>query len=250
MEYSIGALARLSGVTTRTLRWYDEIGLLKPARTDEAGQRFYGEREAARLWDILLYRSMGMELSDIREWLDNPSFDRCKALREHLKALRKERARLDGLIEAVEQEIGIQEVNMGKKRNFEAFKRQAVEENERKYGQEVRAKYGNAEADAANARMMNMTEEAHDEWTALDCEILRRLEAAVSAGVMPQSEEGRELAMLHKKWITHMMHGYDVQRHRGIVQLYVMDERFTAYYDKKVSGCAAFLRNAVLEWVK
>ena len=250
MEYSIGALAKRAGVTTRTLRWYDEIGLLKPVRTDEALQRFYGEREAARLWDILFYRSLGMELSEIRECLDNPDFDRGEALRKHLDTLREQKARLDGLIRAVEHEIGIQEGNMGKKRDFEAFKRQAVEENERRYGKEVRAKYGDAEADAANARMMNKTEDEYDEWTALDGEILGRLEAAVSAGVTVQSEEGREIARLHAKWIAHMMHGYDIQRHRGIVHLYVADERFTAYYDKKVSGCAAFLRDAVLEWVK
>ena len=139
---------------------------------------------------------------------------------------------------------------MKKKKDFEALKRQAVEENEQKYGKEARQKYGNAEVDEANAVMMNLTEEAHQRWQELDGEILNRLEAAVRMGIAPHSEEGRAIAQLHKEWLSIVSHGYDVRRHRGIVQLYVVDERFTAYYDKNVSGCACFLRDAVLVWVK
>lgn len=72
MEYSIQALSRLSGVTTRTLRWYDQIGLLKPARVAETGYRYYGPVEVDRLRDILYYRALGVELSRIKECLDDP----------------------------------------------------------------------------------------------------------------------------------------------------------------------------------
>ncbi|MDY2657740.1 MAG: MerR family transcriptional regulator [Candidatus Limiplasma sp.] len=72
MEYSIQALSRLSGVTTRTLRWYDQIGLLKPARVAETGYRYYGPAEVDRLRDILYYRALGVELARIRECLDDP----------------------------------------------------------------------------------------------------------------------------------------------------------------------------------
>ena len=76
MEYSIQALSRLSGVTTRTLRWYDEIGLLKPSRVAESGYRYYGPAEVDRLQDILYYRALGVELARIKRCLDDPSFDR------------------------------------------------------------------------------------------------------------------------------------------------------------------------------
>ena len=70
MEYSIQELARLSGVTSRTLRWYDKIGLLKPSRIAESGYRYYGEAEVNRLQDILYYRALGVELSQIRHsWM-------------------------------------------------------------------------------------------------------------------------------------------------------------------------------------
>ena len=87
MEYSIQELARLSGVTTRTLRWYDQIGLLKPGRVAENGYRRYGPAQVDRLQDILYYRALGVELAQIRACLDDPDFDRLSALRGHLARL-------------------------------------------------------------------------------------------------------------------------------------------------------------------
>ena len=100
MEYSIQELSRLSGVTTRTLRWYDQIGLLKPSRVAESGYRYYGGAEVDRLQDILYYRALGVELARIKECLDDPSFDRLAALQSHLAALEAERdATRSGLAE-------------------------------------------------------------------------------------------------------------------------------------------------------
>ena len=89
MEYSVQQLSRLSGVTARTLRWYDEIGLLKPCRVGENGYRFYGRSEVDRLQMILHYRALGVELAQIKEYLDDPSFDRLTAFRRHLSVLEK-----------------------------------------------------------------------------------------------------------------------------------------------------------------
>lgn len=83
MEYSIQQLARLSGLTARTLRWYDQIGLLKPARVAESGYRYYGPAQVDRLQDILYYRALGVELGHIRELLDDPPstvWTRCAAI--------------------------------------------------------------------------------------------------------------------------------------------------------------------------
>ncbi|MHA5221586.1 TipAS antibiotic-recognition domain-containing protein [Dysosmobacter sp. Phy] len=72
----------------------------------------------------------------------------------------------------------------------------------------------------------------------------------VQAGLSPESEEGKEITALHRRWLTLTGNRYDPTKHRGIAELYVMDERFTAYYDKQVSGCARFLRDAVVHWAK
>ena len=139
MEYSIHELSHLSGVTTRTLRWYDEIGLLKPSRVAESGYRYYSGTEVDRLQDILYYRALGVELARIKRCLDDPSFDRLAALRSHLTALEAERARLEGLIRSVRQTIGAEERKeiMDDKQKFEdkkeLFKEAAAYLN-KKYG--------------------------------------------------------------------------------------------------------------------
>ena len=163
MEYSIQELARLSGVTTRTLRWYDQIGLLKPGRVAENGYRRYGPAQVDRLQDILYYRALGVELAQIRACLDDPDFDRLAALRGHLARLEGERARLDGLIRSVTDTIHAEERNeiMQDEQKFEVFKRQAVECNEALYGREVREKYGDAQMDEANAAVMGLTQEQY-----------------------------------------------------------------------------------------
>ena len=224
---------------------------MKPSRVAESGYRYYGGAEVDRLQDILYYRALGVELAQIKECLDDPSFDRLAALRTHLTALEEERERLEKLIRSVKDTIGAEERNeiMSDEQKFEAFKKRAVAHNEETYGAEIRAKYGDKEVDEANAAVMNLTQEQYREWTDLGREIQERLEAAVQAGVSPEGEEGKEIAALHRRWLTITGNRYDPARHRGIAELYVMDERFTAYYDKRLPGCARFLRDAVAHWV-
>ena len=252
MEYSIQHLSRLSGVTTRTLRWYDKIGLLKPSRVAESGYRYYGAAEVDRLQDILFYRALGVELARIKECLDAPSFDRLATLRCHLTALEAERTKLDQIIQSVQDTIESEERNeiMNDEKKFEAFKRRAVESNEQTHGKELREKYGDAEIDAGNATVLNLSREQYREWSDLGREIQNRLEAAVQGGITPDSQEGREITHLHRQWLTITGNQYDVNKHKGLAELYITDERFTAYYDKSVSGCARFLRDAVQHWAE
>lgn len=250
MEYSIQELSRLSGVTTRTLRWYDEIDLLKPARTAESGYRYYGSAEVDRLQDILFYRALGIELAQIKQYLNAPSFDRLASLRSHLTALESKRTRLEQIIQSVQETIDAEERNitMRDEKKFEAFKQQVVETNEKIYGKEAREKYGNGEVDRANQSMLNLSREQYSEWEETGNEIQRRLEAAVQASLSPADEEGKAIVQLHKRWLILTGMPYEVNRHKGIAELYIMDERFTAYYDKTTPGCAKFLRDAVQYW--
>ena len=105
MEYTVKALAELSGVTARTLRWYDQKGLLKPLRVSDAGYRIYGPEQVDRLQLILFYRALGLELSAIRSILDDPGFDRLAALQSHLAELVGRREQLEKLILTVRKTI-------------------------------------------------------------------------------------------------------------------------------------------------
>ena len=136
----------------------------------------------------------------------------------------------------------------GKK--FKGFKGKLVEENEAKYGAEVRERYGDKAADESNARMMDITQEQYDRLQSISGEILGRLEAAVTLEAAPDSEEGCAIASLHKDFLGFTWPSYTKEAHQGLVQMYLEDERFTAYYDKKIVGCAKFLRDAVFAWTE
>ncbi len=142
MEYTVQKLGQLAKVSTRTLRYYDEIGILKPARINSSGYRIYGQAEVDRLQQILFYRELGVSLDRIKEIITDPSFDKAKALAEHRAQLLDKRRQLDLLIANVEKTIALTEgrATMTDKEKFEGFKQRLIDENEKKYGKEIREK--------------------------------------------------------------------------------------------------------------
>ena len=248
MTYTIKKLAALAGVSTRTLRYYDEIQLLVPKRMEGSEYRIYEEAEVDRLQQILFYREMDLELSAIKEILDAESFEQMAALKSHLVELQKKRSRLDLLIETVTKTIQKEEgtKQMSDKEKFQGFKKELIQKNEAAYGEELRSKYGEETVKASNAKMMNISEEDYQRMESMGEELSKRLQAAVLAGTNPSGAEGKEIAELHKSWLTISTPKYTAEMHRGLAEMYVADERFTAYYDKEVAGCAQFLRDAVI----
>ncbi|MGX6444718.1 MerR family transcriptional regulator [Neobacillus sp. K501] len=246
MEYTVQKLASLAGVSTRTLRYYDEIGILKPARINSSGYRIYGQAEVDRLQQILFYRELGVGLESIKDIVTSPSFDGAQALREHHEKLLEKREQLNLLIANVEKTIAVTEgrMNMSNKEKFEGFKKKLIEDNEKKYGKEIREKYGEETVNASNAKMMNMTQEQYDEVTALADQVQFTLAEAFKTGD-PAGELAQKAVDLHKQWLTYYWSEYSKEAHAGLAQMYVDDERFTAYYDKEQPGTAEFLRDAV-----
>ena len=170
MEYTVHQLAQLAGVSTRTLRWYDRIGLLQPTRVGANGYRFYGGPEVDRLQQILFYRALGVSLERIGRILDDPSFDRLTALYGHLTALQAEQARIGGLIETVQQTIAMQErkTMMSDEEKFAAFKRETLKENQARYGAEAREKYGDQAVEKADEKIMGLSREDYAQWNKLE----------------------------------------------------------------------------------
>lgn len=246
MEYTVQKLGMLAGVSTRTLRYYDEIGILKPARINSSGYRIYGQAEVDRLQQILFYRELGVSLESIRDIVTAPDFNGEAALKEHREKLLEKRKQLDALIANVDKTIALTEgrITMSNKEKFEGFKKNMIEDNEKKYGKEVREKYGEDTVNKSNAKLMNMTEEEYQEVTKLSEDLNKTLAEAFKTGD-PAGELAQKAADMHKKWLTYYWHDYSKEAHAGLAQMYVDDERFTAYYDKKQPGTAAFLRDAV-----
>lgn len=247
MEYTVQKLSQIAGVSTRTLRYYDEIGILKPARISSSGYRIYGQKEVDRLQQILFYRELGVGLDIIKEIVTSPSFDTVKAMSEHREKLLEKREQLDLLIVNVDKSIAYTEgrIAMTDKEKFEGFKQKLIDDNEKKYGKEIREKYGDETVNQSNEKVKGMTQEQYAEVTRLETEVLETLYAAFKTGD-PAGELAQKAGDLHRQWLSYFWANYTKEAHAGVTQLYVDDERFTAYYDTKQPGAAAFLRDAVL----
>ncbi len=200
MEYTVQMLGQMAGVSTRTLRYYDEIGILKPARINSSGYRIYQQAEVDRLQQVLFYKELGISLETIKKLISSPSFDKMKALQEHHEQLLDKRKQLDLLIANVERTIASTEgrIIMTDKEKFEGFKQQMIDDNEAKYGKEIREKYGDDAVNQSNEKLKNMSKEDFDQMSNLSNEIIETLPKAFATGD-PSSELAQRTAELHKK---------------------------------------------------
>ena len=238
--YTVHELAALSGCTVRTLHHYDELGLVRAQRASN-GYRRYGAAEVVRLHQVLLYRECGMPLAAIGCLLDDPAFDARDALAGPLRELHARKQRLDGLIASVEKTLACMEGStvMEDQEKFEAFKQGLVDENERRYGEEVRERWSDDAADASNAKLMGQTQE-------LEQGVKDALRAAMEAGD-PAGEDAHRAADLHRQWLCAFWKDgtYSKAAHEGLAEMYVADDRFKAYYEAVAPGAAEFLRDAI-----
>lgn len=135
---------------------------------------------------------------------------------------------------------------MNDSEKFEGFKRKLVEDNEEEYGAEVRAAYGDDAVDASNAKLMGMTEEQYRAVQGTEQALFEALVAGMEEGD-PAGDAAQKAADLHRQWLCAFWADgqYSPEAHKGIAEMYVADERFSAYYDKAAPGAAEFLRDAI-----
>lgn len=250
--YTVKELGELSGVTSRTLRYYDSIDLLKPAEISEAGYRLYDKRNVDRLQHILFYKEIGLPLNDIRKLLDDPMFDEMKALENLRRQLEEEQRKTSQLIRILEKTLLEKKgrIDMTDKEKFEGFKKAMIDENSRKYGEEVDASYGSDTVNKANKQIMNMTEEDVEKWKALETSIISLLKDLLAKESV-SNEEKAALGKLHREWLSFTWDTYSTAMHMGLAEMYLADERFKAYYDDRAgNGAAEVLVNAVEVYTK
>ncbi len=246
-RHTVGQLAKLAGVSTRTLRYYEDRGLLSPAR-DASGYRSYGDHDVRRLAQIVAMRACGLPLTTIGRMFDDPSVDVHGSLVEHLSTLRMQGASLEDAIARTEAAIAaIERIDgMEGKDAFEALKAEGLQRFEDTFGTEARERYGDDAIEAANERMMSLT---RDEWDAkelLEESIKVQLRLALAEGDA-SGEAAAELARMHERWIRmHWAHGYSREAHLGLAHGYLADSRFRDYYDGACGeGATDFLVEAL-----
>ena len=252
MVYTISELAQMATLSARTLRYYDEIGLLKPQALTAAGYRLYSEKEVDRLQQILLYREMGLPLEAIQKILDEPDFDRREALQRHLAHLEAEKSRLEKLMNNVLKSLQVEEGKaiMGDQEKYQGFKEQWAAENAVRFGEELEGRYGQAVITASRQKFAALSAQDYEAMENLAAQILNDLAQAVREGLSPESGQGQNIAARHKQWLSYTWPSYTPEAHAALAQMYVDDERFAQYYDEKHPGCAQFLCAAIAQYCR
>ena len=236
MKMQIKEFAEITGVSVRTLHYYDEIGLLKPACVDEfTGYRYYDECSILRMQEILFYRELDFSLKSIRMILASPDYDKNKALKEqkHLLTLKKER--LERLILAIDEAVKGENV-------MKAFDNNEIEN----YKAEVREKWGNT--DAYKEHTEKTKNYSGDKWNKLAEEmndILAEFAVSVKNGGEPDSDEVQSLVIALQNHITENYYHCTNEILEGLGQMYIADERFKNNIDKHADGTAQFISKAI-----
>lgn len=233
-------VSALSGVSVRTLHHYDELGLLKPAETTEAGYRIYSDENLAGLQQILFYRALGFSLKQIKEVMVNPSFNRMEALKSQRQMLHQKRAQLDDMIETIERTIkeGKGEGTMTHEERFKGF-----DFSENPYEQEARDRWGDETVDETNQKVQQFGEEQQEKMN----EIYRRL--AESRHLSPDSQEAQNAIA---EWFDFLntIGTYSLEAFEGLGEMYVADERFTKNIDQFGKGLANFMKEAMAVYAR
>jgi len=252
MKYTIKQVADMANVSTRTLRYYDQIALLKPASTSKAGYRLYGEKEIDRLQQILLYRSLGIKLSQIQSIIDDPTFRTLDALQEHQRNLETEKRKIDQLLATVKKTIQYKkgEIQMTEAEKFEGFKKERLDENEKLFGEEIRENYGEEEVEKSNKQFMKLSQEDMQKMQETEDKLFAQLEQLAETKDI-ESQEAKEVYKLHREWLSYTWPKYSAQAHRGLVQMYISDERFASYYNNRAGkAVVSLLHDAVMRYTR
>ena len=241
LKMRIKEFADFTGVSVRTLHYYDEIGLLRPAFVDRAtGYRFYDEKSFLRMQEILFYRELDFSLKRIEEILSSPNYDKNKALNEQMHLLTLKKERLERLISAIDNAVkGANVMSVFDNRELEKYKNEAKE------------KWGSTEAYREHTEKTKNYSEG--KWRSLSegmDNILEQFSLCMKKGDTYDSAEAQTLVKSLQEYITEGYYNCTKEILSGLGQMYVCDERFRSNIDKHGEGTAEFISKAISEYCK
>lgn len=247
MKYQIKEFGELTGVSVRTLHYYDEIGLLKPCCVDEHnGYRFYDENSLERMQEILFYRELDFSLKDIQEILQNPNYNKSEALekQKHLLVLKNER--IKRLINALDN--AMKGVNIMDKNVFDNSEYKKVRN---EYAAEARKKWGKT---SAYKESQNKTADySKDKWNEVNGEmnsLIAEFAKLKANNVKPSDKKAQTLVKAWQDMITRNYYNCTDEILCGLGQMYIADERFTKNIDKFGDGTASYISEAIKIYCK
>lgn len=234
---TVNEVSKIAGISIRTLQYYDKIGLLAPAGFTDSGYRLYNEDSLERLQTILLFRELEFPLKEIKEIIENPNFDKEKALSEQIKLLELRREQLDSLISLAEKLINKEEKIL----DFSAFDKTKLKE----YEAEAKEKWGKTSAFKEYEEKAERRSEKDDSFIASGMmEIFA--EFGKISNEKPESPKAQELVKKLQSFITENYYRCTDEILSGLGQMYIFDERFTKNIDKAGgTGTAEFVSKAI-----
>ena len=245
MKLQIKEFAELTGVSVRTLHYYDEIGLLKPSYVDEQnGYRFYDESSLERMQEILFYRELDFPLKSIAEILASPNYDKQKALAEQKRLLTLKKDRLTRLIAALEQaEKG--EITMS------AFDNSEYETVRQQYEDEAKQRWGATDAyKESQAKTAGYSKDKWNDVLAGMNGIFGEFAECKNCGESVDSDATQRLVKKLQDYITANFYRCTDDILAGLGQMYICDERFKNSIDKNGEGTAEYVAEAIKIYCK
>ena len=235
----IKEFAELTGVSVRTLHYYDEIGLLKPAFVDEQnGYRDYDNKSLERMVEILFYRELDFSLKSIAEIISSPEYDKSEAIRKQKELLTLKKERLERLISALDKaEKGEIPMNEFNNKEYETARKQYAEEAKQRWGS----------TDAYKESKQKTADYSAEKWDDVNAGLNSVFAefAAIKDSTAPESEAAQSLVKKLQEYITENFYTCTPEILSGLGQMYAADERFRKNIDKNGNGTAAFAANAI-----
>ncbi len=245
-KYTVNQLARLAGVSRRTLHYYDQIGLLKPDATGDNRYRYYGEPALLRLQQIRFYRELDFSLEQIRTALAQPDFDLLRALEGHRQALLGRVEQTKSLIDTVEKTMQHLrgEIKMGDKDFYTGFD----EEQQQRYAEEAAQRWGEEQVAESTRRWKAYTPAQKNAILAENNQITQAIADNMELG-FDSPEVQYWVERWHQAINTHF-YPCSLETFEALGHGYVSDPRFTATYEKVRTGLARFMEQAMVYYCR
>jgi len=245
MAYTVKEIALLSGVSVRTLHWYDRIGLLRPSHTGANNYRYYEEPQLLCLQQILFFKELGFTLSDIQKLLSQNDFDHIKALRAHRKVLEEDIIRKNNLIATIDktiQHLGGKNT-MKKEELYYGFDSKRQKE----YEQYIVQYHGLPSENLLIESKKRTVKWDKNEWSKVKNEgdeIHKALASAIEQGLSANSDEVQAIIQRHYE-ITQRFYDVSRQVYTGLADLYVQHPDFKKFFDAYHPKMIVFIGEAM-----
>lgn len=250
-SYSVKQLAKLAGVTVKTLHLYDKCGLLRPAERTQSRYRIYREAELLRLQQILFYKELDFPLKEIKAILDDPSFNLIQALEDHKAMLKARKTRINTLMKTLQHTI--HSLKASTMINLEDLYEGLNQQEARSYRNQAIENYGEEVVHQAEYHLKTLSKTQMQDLVTRQQELGKTL--YLLKHLDPYGQNVQELVHQHylntrKLWGTEHATDKQAEAYKGLGQLYLTDERFTSQSSKADSAFRVFISHAMSHYAE